>query len=89
LREALRTFFNPLQLRPVRYHRQEAEEITILLNWLYARRDVVSIVRWEVQLSVQEFAAQVRAAIHARPADYRTTTKCFPATSDSVSTINT
>jgi DNA polymerase-3 subunit epsilon len=66
LSEALRTFYNPLQLRPVRYHRQEAEEITILLNWLYARRDVVSIVRWEARLPVKDFAAQVGAAVYAR-----------------------
>jgi len=63
LREAISTFFNPTQLRPLKYHRQEADEITILLNWIHARRDSVTIVRWYEQTQDDAFTTEVCAAL--------------------------
>jgi DNA polymerase-3 subunit epsilon len=66
LRAAVQTFFNPNQLRPMRYHRQEVDEISILLNWMYSRREAVETVRWSPSKSPPAFVRDLCEAVDAR-----------------------
>lgn len=59
LEEALRTFFDPNQLRPVRYNKPEVDEIRILLTWMYAHRTSTETVYWSADKSTADFSAEI------------------------------
>ncbi len=45
--------------RPLRYMREEIDEIRILANWLYATRKRSDIIRWNPDLSAERLAEEV------------------------------
>ncbi|NNE36406.1 MAG: hypothetical protein HKN13_14310, partial [Rhodothermales bacterium] len=59
LSAALKTFFDPNQLRPVRYNKPEVDEIRILLTWMYANRASTEIVHWHPQMSTESLAGEI------------------------------
>ncbi len=53
------------QARPVRYMREEIDEIRILANWLYATRKRSDIIRWTSDMPAEDLFDQVLIKIRA------------------------